>query len=76
MGRQTKLTAAQHEEIRAAVKEREFLRKRMKQDRHRLHRLTTRQLSLRYSVTPTTIRLVLSGYVYGSIKPEPCSSGS
>jgi hypothetical protein len=83
MGRQTKLTASQHDEIRAAVREREFLvkhiaelKQKITQTKHRIDRLTIKQLGHRYGVNPRTIERVLSGEPYGSVKPEPASSHS
>lgn len=83
MGRQTKLTASQHEEIRAAAAEREYLIERVRQlqreihqAKHRIDRLTLKQLSHRYGVNRRTIERVLSGEPYGSVKPEPASSHS
>jgi ribosomal protein S25 len=75
MGRQTKLTASQHEEIRAAVTQREFLRKRIEADKLRIRRLSRKALAARYDVNIRTIDRVLSGDPYGSIKPE-CLSHS
>lgn len=67
MGRQTKLTASQHEEIRAAIKEREFLANRVKelrqqirQTKHRIAGLSNKQLGHRYGVNPRTIERVQS----------------
>jgi hypothetical protein len=73
----TKLTATQHEEVRAAGKEREFLinrivenEKQIRKDKRRLTWLTKKQLGLRYGVSPGTISRVLSGEPYRYIKDE------
>jgi ribosomal protein S25 len=71
MGRQTKLTASQHEEIRAAFRERQLLLDRAKADRQRARRITMKGLARRYGVNPRTIGRVMSGEPYGSVKPEP-----
>lgn len=83
MGRQTKLTTSQHEEIRAAVAEREELlegarrwHQAAKRAKQRADRLSRKALSHRYGVNPRTIDRVLSGEPYGSVKPEPESSHS
>jgi ribosome-binding protein aMBF1 (putative translation factor) len=83
MGRQTKLTASQHAEIRAAAKEREELldgarrfRQAAKRAQQRADRLSRKALSHRYGVNPRTIDRVLRGEPYGSVKPEPASTRS
>lgn len=83
MGRQTKLTASQHEEIRAVRTERERLlqhiedlERQIARTRLQADRLTKKRLAIRYNVNPHTIERVLSGEPYGSVKPEPATSHS
>ena len=64
MGRRTKLTAAQHAEIRDALRERSFLRKRIEQDRERLRQLRSSALADRYGVCDGTIKRILFGDPY------------
>jgi len=71
VGRRTKLTASQHEEIRATVKERCFLARRIVLDKLRIKELSQVQLAKRYGVGEYVIRRILGHGYYVNVRPEP-----
>jgi hypothetical protein len=70
VGRRTKLTAEQHEQIRSSPHERAFLAKRIAADKRRMRELSGPAMARRFSVCLTTIRRVMSGDPYVNVADE------